>query len=300
MRISNLFRSSDSIVGLNRRNRLFVERLNPRNLYPLVDDKLLTKQRLAEFGLPCPLTLHVFETLYDTRFLDQALAGKDSFVVKPARGRRGQGILLLTRANGRLFDPDHREMPIPRIQKHVRLILCGEYSFANREDRAFAEEMLRPPPDLVEISGGGVADVRVIVHQGSPIMAMLRLPTRKSRGRANLHAGGVGAGITLDTGLTCHAVSGGRRIERHPDTGRPLTGWTVPRWTDVLAISRDCYRAIPLGYLGVDVIIDRERGPVVVELNARPGLNIQLANNRGLWTAIQAAAAQTYAKRVEP
>jgi glutathione synthase/RimK-type ligase-like ATP-grasp enzyme len=37
-----------------------------------------------------------------------------------------------------------------------------------------------------------------------------------------------------------------------------------------------------LGYLGVDMVIDRERGPLLLELNARPGLQIQVANQAGL------------------
>ncbi len=42
-----------------------------------------------------------------------------------------------------------------------------------------------------------------------------------------------------------------------------------------------------LDYLGVDVLIDRDRGPVLLELNARPGLAVQLANRGGLWTRLQ-------------
>ncbi|MRR31196.1 alpha-L-glutamate ligase-like protein, partial [bacterium] len=41
-----------------------------------------------------------------------------------------------------------------------------------------------------------------------------------------------------------------------------------------------------LGYLGVDLVIDRDRGPLLLELNARPGLAIQLANRHGLRTRL--------------
>jgi hypothetical protein len=37
-----------------------------------------------------------------------------------------------------------------------------------------------------------------------------------------------------------------------------------------------------LGYIGADVVLDARRGPMVLELNARPGLAIQLANRAGL------------------
>ncbi|HSN51358.1 MAG TPA: sugar-transfer associated ATP-grasp domain-containing protein, partial [Woeseiaceae bacterium] len=41
-----------------------------------------------------------------------------------------------------------------------------------------------------------------------------------------------------------------------------------------------------LGYLGVDMVIDADRGPLMLEMNARPGLNIQIANRTGLSTRI--------------
>ena len=55
-----------------------------------------------------------------------------------------------------------------------------------------------------------------------------------------------------------------------------------------MRIAADCARAIPLGYMGVDIIWDEQRGPCVIEVNARPGLAIQLANRRGLKPALGA------------
>lgn len=42
-----------------------------------------------------------------------------------------------------------------------------------------------------------------------------------------------------------------------------------------------------LGYIGVDIVLDRDLGPLVLELNARPGLSIQLANKIGLLPRLQ-------------
>ena len=43
--------------------------------------------------------------------------------------------------------------------------------------------------------------------------------------------------------------------------------------------------ALQLGYVGVDIVLDANYGPMVLEANARPGLNIQIANNQGLLKA---------------
>jgi predicted ATP-grasp superfamily ATP-dependent carboligase len=113
-------------------------------------------------------------------------------------------------------------------------------------------------------------------------MAMLRLPTRRSRGRANLHQGALGVGVDLQRGTTTHAVLGNRSIDVHPDSGAPLRGARVPCWEPLLELARRAAQSIRLGYVGVDLCLDRSRGPLVIEINARPGLNIQLANLAGL------------------
>ena len=40
-------------------------------------------------------------------------------------------------------------------------------------------------------------------------------------------------------------------------------------------------------YQGVDIVIDKDLGPLILELNARPGLNIQIANQTGIRTRLE-------------
>ncbi len=63
---------------------------------------------------------------------------------------------------------------------------------------------------------------------------------------------------------------------------------SISVWTEVLNIAARSADAIGLGYLGVDIVIDRHRGPLLLELNARPGLAIQIANRSGLAPRIRA------------
>ncbi|HEX5271214.1 MAG TPA: sugar-transfer associated ATP-grasp domain-containing protein, partial [Gemmataceae bacterium] len=86
----------------------------------------------------------------------------------------------------------------------------------------------------------------------------------------------------LKAGQTTHAVLRNRATERHPDTGVPVIGFPVPYWPDILIMSRRVSEATGLGYVGVDVVVDRRRGPLLLEANARPGLAIQIANAAGL------------------
>jgi alpha-L-glutamate ligase-like protein len=137
-------------------------------------------------------------------------------------------------------------------------------------------------PVFEAISYQGVPDVRVIVFLGVPVMSMVRLPTRMSGGKANLHQGAIGAGIDMTSGTTLSAVWRNQIVTEHPDTGNPVTGVQIPNWDTLLKIAARCYELTELGYIGVDLVLDKDKGPLILELNARPGLNIQIANRAGL------------------
>jgi alpha-L-glutamate ligase-like protein len=174
------------------------------------------------------------------------------------------------------------------LRQHLSDILSGMYSLGGQPDRALVQQRIRLHPAFAAISYKGIPDVRVVLYRNEPAMAMLRLPTKASNGRANLHQGGIGTGVDLDSGLTHHAVQHNRLVDVHPDTGRPVVGMRVPYWREVLALSRRVAGAVGLGYLGVDVVVDEERGPMLLEANARPGLAIQIANGRGLLPRLRA------------
>ena len=271
-----------SVLGLNERNRQIVAPENPRRHLPLVDDKRLTKALLEEHGIPTPKTLGVFDSGFHlTRGLPSLLEGLTELVLKPAQGAGGGGILVLARDDRGWVDPGGRIWSPRELVAHGQGILFGNFS-GGRDDAVLAEERLYPGPVLGDLEFSGLPDIRVIVHRGEPRLAMIRVPTKQSRGKANLHQGGIGVGLDLATGETTGARWKGRDIDRHPDTGQAILGRTCCHWDLVLEIARRSAAIVPLGYLGVDIAPTKDRGPVVLELNGRPGLEIQNANGRGL------------------
>lgn len=271
------------ILGLNHRNALYTLRYNDRKRYPLVDDKLITKRLAQQFGLQVPELFGVVSAPHEVRGIEKQLHDKKNFVVKPARGSGGNGILVIVGHYGEAYRKVNGE-PVTEDDLRFQLnnILSGMYSLGGLPDRAVIEYCVQFDPVFRPVSYLGVPDVRIIVFLGIPVMAMVRLPTRTSGGRANLHQGAIGAGVDLATGTTLTAVFKNKIITHHPDTGVEIAGIQIPGWEQIMAQAASCYEMTGLGYLGVDMVIDESYGPMILELNARPGLNIQIANSNGL------------------
>lgn len=271
------------VLGINERNIHFTQRENPRRLYPLVDDKLKTKMLCERAGIQVAPTLGKVAHHGDIKRFIEEFREVGDFVLKPSRGSMGNGIVVLREPTETgWFASGGRRVSREQVAYHARSIISGLYALGGHPDVAFAEERIRLHSSFERISYDGVPDVRVIVFRGVPVMAMTRLPTKRSAGRANLHQGAVGAGIDLATGRTNFAVMLNSPIEFHPDTGERVRDYPIPAFDEALLLAVRATDETGLGYVGADVVIDSRHGPVILELNARPGLAIQLANRSGL------------------
>ena len=272
------------VMGINQRNAEFMLPYNPRNLYPLVDDKLLTKRLAEKAGINVPELYGVVEIERQVRDLPSLLVNHREFVIKPSQGSGGKGIIVIGgRTRNGYRKTNGVQLGEQELQHHASNILSGMYSLGGRPDKALIESRVQFDPVFEAISYLGVPAVRIIVFLGVPVMAMVRLPTRASDGKANLHQGAIGAGIDVATGRTLSAVWYNDVVDEHPDTGNPVRGVVIPQWSRLLELASQCYELTGLGYQGVDFVLDRDRGPLMLELNARPGINIQIANHTGLY-----------------
>ena len=271
------------ILGINRRNREFIGGYNDRRYYGLVDDKLQTKLLAREYGIDTPRLLRVVRYQHEIRRIERALQGWQRFVIKPAQGSGGKGILVITGRNGEKFvKGSGDELTLDDVKRHMSNVLAGLYSLAGTPDTIIIEDVITCDRRLAAFSYQGVPDLRIIVFLGYPVMAMARLATRASDGKANLHQGAIGVGVDLATGITLQGTWLNNKISKHPDTTQPVAGVQLPFWQQFMELAASCHELCGLGYIGVDMVLDQEKGPLILELNARPGLNIQIANNAGL------------------
>jgi alpha-L-glutamate ligase-like protein len=292
------------VLSINRRNGAFTLKWNQRRFYPLVDDKLQTKRLCTEAGIPVPALLAVAEHHFEVKDLLARLGEHDDFVLKPVHGAMGNGIVVIVGRDGAdLRRVNGKRLTAAEFRYHTAGIISGLYALGGQPDQAMIEERLIVHPLFRDIATNGVPDVRVVVFRGVPVMAMTRLPTAASGGRANLHQGAIGVGIDLETGRTTFAVRHNRACDHNPDSGVRVLGIDVPGFHSILEIAVRAADRTQLGYVGADLVLDERRGPVVLELNARPGLAIQLANRAGLCPRLDAVektwqAGRTVAERV--
>ena len=266
---------------MNRRNLVYIYPHNQRCDFPLADNKLKTKELLQKAQVPHPQTYATYEYFYELNHLEQDLAPHESFVIKPASGSGGGGIKVIAGKDAdQWVTVGGQRLSRDDLRAHISDIVFGIYAF-DLHDAAIVEERIAQHPLLEPLSPLGLADIRLIMWQQQPVLAMIRLPTQISDGKANLHQGALGVGIDIATGRTNHAIYQGKQICQHPDTGLALLNITLPYWIEVLAIGQRIAECVPLKYLGVDIALSHS-GPVVLEINVRPGIEIQNANLKGM------------------
>jgi len=269
------------ILGINARNLRYLSPFNPQKAIKIADDKLKTKAFLSARKISVPKLIGTIKNLKDLETFNFSKLPQ-SFVIKPNQGYGGIGIIPINSHKNNIFTTvDNKTLTLEELQTHIHQILRGYYSLKNHTDVAFFEQLIISHPSIGDISYKGLPDIRVIVHNMVPVMAMLRIPTKESQGKANLHQGAIGAGIDIAKGEITHLTSHNKIIKEIPGIGN-IKGLKIPYWDQILEISINSQLATNLGYLAADIAIDRQQGPILLEINARPGLSIQIANQAKL------------------
>ena len=270
----------DDVLTMTVRNREFVGKYNPPGLLAMLT-KDAVKGLLLPLGVPMAATYMVLRERSDLGKFKEWMKQHEVFALKPSSSYGGEGILLVTGRQGDLDRTNMGLMSASQIETLAFSILEGQFH-GGEKDTAVVEELLTQNESLRDIVPVGLADIRVISFLGYPVMAMMRIPTNASGGKANIHLGAVAAGIRISTGVIFHSVWAGLPSPEHPDTGASLLGRRIPSWDEVLEVAAEAQRLAGIGYAGVDIALESRRGPVVMEVNRRPGLEIQNANAAGL------------------
>lgn len=271
------FFHNPGLLGINARNLLYIKPYNPKKAVMLADSKIKTKNFLSARGVPVARMYNVISSKKELANFDfNSLP--NSFVVKPNAGFGGEGILIIKARKGRNFVKESGAILAHEdLSAHINDILDGRYSLADISDSCLFEQRLEAPDLLKKMSYKGLPDFRIVVHNLIPVMAMLRLPTESSQGKANIHMGGIGVGIDIAKGELTFATQYNKKIDSIPGFG-PIKGIKIPKWEDFLLTASRVQQVTNLGFAAVDMVLDKNMGPVLLEINARAGLQVQVAN----------------------
>jgi hypothetical protein len=143
---------------------------------------------------------------------------------------------------------------------------------------------LRTHPELVDLTAGALPTVRIATcldEKGEPelIGAVFRMSIGGNRTVDNLHAGGIAAAVDLASGRLSRATNLGADarlgwLSVHPDTGAQIEGRELPLWEEAKLLAATAHRAFTdRVVIGWDVAVT-EDGPVIVEGNGNPDMDI--------------------------
>jgi len=274
-----------TVIGLNERNIKLIYPNNAKKYYPLADDKVLTKEILHQYGIPCAETYAVIAYNSDIKKTWELCKKYNTMAIKPANGCGGGGIKIIKKDLKGNWISSGKIITERQIFQHIAATIMGFFSLGSH-DRVLIEECIEPHPFFHKIYPQGVPDFRIITLDQNPLMGMLRMPTDRSDGKANLHQHGVGIGVDIERGVLTEVYDGKNYFDHHPDSEFVIKDVKIPYWKEILEIAMVTAKAFPLNYLGIDIVIDEHKGPQIMEINVRPGLGIQLVNRQGLKEAI--------------
>lgn len=273
------------VIGLNKRNIELIYANNKRKDYQLADDKVLTKEILHDNDIACAETYAVIRRVGDIRKMWQNCQVYQALAIKPANGLGGNGIMILKKDRDGNWLKSGKVISDAQVLSHITNIVSGIFSL-HSDDSCIIEECIIAHSFFAEIYDEGVPDFRIIMLKQKPIMAMLRMPTSISDGKANLHQNGVGIGVDMEKGTLTQVYDGEKHLDHHPDNPEKVYGKVIPYWSEIMKLAVDTSKAFPLDFLGIDLVIDSKKGPQIMEINVRSGLGIQLVNKYGLQNAI--------------
>ena len=184
------------------------------------------------------------------------LSDKEYIMVKPLDESCGHGIEKI-----KVSDWDPEEL----------------YAYVLANGKPLCEEVVVQDETMSLLNSSSVNTIRVttILKDGNAriVSGGIRMG-RNGNHVDNFNSGGLGVIYDRCTGTV---ISDGFDRERNvyetvPESGIKLKGFQIPRWDEIVAMIKEAALVVPqVGYVGWDVCLSRDHGPLLIEGNSFPG-----------------------------
>jgi hypothetical protein len=293
-----------------RKSIAFDRALNLDSWRACANDKLLCHILLQGLGFPLPKIRAIYDT--SGRQFDNAIALRDidsvaeylrtdaayPLFVKPIVGSFGRGAIELSRYTR---NEDAIELANgDTVRMHD---LLQSFDFAPFKGQLF-QDVLKPDAQISERCGNRICSVRlsVVLHKHGPriLYTVWKIATGRNM-TDNLAGGKVGnltGWVNPETGVVERVARGMNdhyaEITNHPDTGKCLLGFQLPRWKRTIELCINAASALPgLRLQNWDLALC-DTGPVILEVNTESDFGPdQLYGRRGFFSALDSAQRET-------
>lgn len=245
-----------------------------------LNDKFLFHMMCNDHGLPAPSLVMVLRD-GGIEGGEQRLPEADLFV-KPPKARGGIGGERWDWVGGGRYRSHAGE-------ERTEAELLERLAELSREKPKLVQRRLYNHPDVAELSAGALSTCRlmtVLNEKGEyeAVLAIFRTSADPSSPVDNYHAHGLVAAVDLETGELGPASGGGTlgipkvsemmRRDTHPITGAQITGSRLPFWSEAKSLAERAHAAVPgLPIVGWDIAFTPD-GPVIVEGNSGPDVDV--------------------------
>lgn len=275
------------LLWQNERNLKYIGEYNDKYAKNLADSKLKTKEFLQNKWVNVSNTLLVIRDYKELQDLDLNSL-ETPFVLKPNSWYWWKWILVIDKKDDtwKFITNDWESYSKDKLIHHIKDILDWFYSLSWSRDKAIFEKKIVLDSSIELLWKYWLPDIRVIVFNMVPVMAMLRVPTANSKWKANLHSWACWVWIDIWTWKLTY-ITHFRKIVKSIPGIWDIRNIEIPLWDDVLKLALKVAQATKIWYLWCDVVLDDNVWPLLLEVNVRPWLEVQVANLHALWDRLK-------------
>jgi len=249
------------LLGQNARNLNYILEHNDEDSKILADSKLKTKDFLSKKWISVSPSIAIVKDIIELDSFD-FFSLPLPFVIKPNQWYWGKWIIIIDKIEDEFFIwNDNTKYSQLDLKKHSEEILQWFYSLSWNRDKVIFERKIVLHHSIELLWKFWLPDVRIIVFNLVPVMAMLRVPTQNSKWKANLHMWACWVWIDIWTWKLTNINQFGKSIKSIPWIW-DVRNIELPFWQEILLLASKVQNVTSIWYVWCDIVLDDIKWPI--------------------------------------